>query len=405
MKKVRLIIVFYFVQGIIHNLGHPVTPWLVRSQGIPDFMFGVFFATMSFGLMVGGPIWGTIGDKGKKKRYIVIGLLMYSIGQFFFGFAHNQYWMIFFRFFSGFGVVSTVALYASYIIELTPLKDRARYLAYGVAATTLGTSIGYFVGGFLGTNPFFVQLLHVTDYSQIFTVQSIVNVIYAMVVLVLLKDIEEEPDIEEYKPSFFKSLKSVGKMRLSLLLFLISLAFIFMGVTNLDKYKDVYFNNLHFTPETLGLFVMVSGFVSLFASVVIVPIFAKFKKQLVAMIIIQVVSAAIIVYVFRATNFLLTIYTVFMVYVILRAVHQPLEQNYISLHAKKGEYGKIMGVRQSFVSLGMIIGPLAGGFVFQKNPLLLFDSSAMTFLIAAVLLVLVIIIEKRNRHILSEDLK
>lgn len=404
MKKVKLIIVFYFVQGIIHNLGHPITPWLVRSQGIPDYMFGVFFATMSFGLMLGGPIWGAIGDKGKKKRYIVIGLLMYSIGQFFFGFSHNQYWMIFFRFFSGFGVVSTVALYASYIIELTPLKDRARFLAYGAAATTLGTSIGYFFGGFLGTNPFFVQLLHVTDYHEIFTVQAILNTIYAIVVLLILKDIVDEK-VEDNKPNVFQSLKSIGKIKVSLLIFLISLAFIFIGVTNLDKYKDVYFNNLNFTPETLGLFVMVSGFVSLFASVVIVPIFAKFKKQLVAMVVLQVLSAIIIFYVFRAVNFILTIYTVYMLYIILRAVHIPLEQNYISLHAKKGEYGKIMGIRQSFVSLGMIIGPLAGGFIFQRSPLLLFDSSAVTFLIAALLLIFVIILERRNKLQISEDIK
>ncbi len=108
MKRIRLVIIFYFTQGIIHNLGHPITPAFVRSLGIPDFMFGVFFATMSFGLMIGGPLWGALGDKGKKKRYIVIGLLMYSLGQFFFGFVGNQYWMVFFRFFSGFGVVATI---------------------------------------------------------------------------------------------------------------------------------------------------------------------------------------------------------------------------------------------------------------------------------------------------------
>lgn len=36
-------------------MGHPVTPSLVESLGIANYMFGVFFATMSFGLMLGGP--------------------------------------------------------------------------------------------------------------------------------------------------------------------------------------------------------------------------------------------------------------------------------------------------------------------------------------------------------------
>ena len=51
-KAVISIIILYFIQGIIHNLGHPVTPAFVRSLEIPDYMFGFFYATMSFGLMV-----------------------------------------------------------------------------------------------------------------------------------------------------------------------------------------------------------------------------------------------------------------------------------------------------------------------------------------------------------------
>ncbi len=396
MKKIRLIIIFYFTQGIIHNMGHPITPWFVRSLGIPDYMFGVFFATMSFGLMVGGPIWGTIGDNGKKKKYIVIGLLMYSIGQFFFGYSNNVYWMVFFRFFSGFGVVSTITLFASYIIELSPKDKRAKFLAYGAGATTLGASLGYFLGGFLSTNPFFANLLNITNYHEIFLVQAILNTIYAVVIIFILKDEPEEVEHIANKPNFIQSWKSITKIRFSLLLFLFSLTFILMGTTNLSKYIDVYFNDLKFTPEILGTFVMVSGFVSIFASIFIAPIFARLKKQLLAMIFIQVTNAIIVFYVFRANNFLLTIYTLYMFYIIFMTVHQPLEQNYISMHAKKGEYGKIMGVRQSFVSLGMIIGPFAGGFIYEINPLHLFDSSASTFLIGAVLLLMVMVIEKRK---------
>ncbi|XFA98458.1 hypothetical protein ACAG96_06210 [Candidatus Izemoplasma sp. B36] len=90
MKKDRYIIVLFFlIQNIIHNMGHPVTPEFVKSLGIADYMFGVFFATMSLGLMIGGPIWGTLGDRGKKKLYIVFGLVLYSIGQFGFGYSGN----------------------------------------------------------------------------------------------------------------------------------------------------------------------------------------------------------------------------------------------------------------------------------------------------------------------------
>src|SRR5690554_3998926 len=181
MKKTLILTILYFlIQGIVHNIGHPVTPAFVRSLNIPDFMFGVFFASMSFGLMIGGPIWGLLGDRGKKKNYIVMGLLLYSVGQLFFGYVGNQYVMIFFRFMSGIGAVAASTLLISHLIEISDIRQRAKNLAYAAAALTLGGSMGYYLGGFLGTNEFMVDLLNLTSYSKIFLIQAILNTLYAV---------------------------------------------------------------------------------------------------------------------------------------------------------------------------------------------------------------------------------
>ena len=66
-KSIYIIIFFFFIQGIIHNIGHPVTPAFVRGLEIPDYMFGVFFAAMSLGLMIGSPLWGILADRGRRK--------------------------------------------------------------------------------------------------------------------------------------------------------------------------------------------------------------------------------------------------------------------------------------------------------------------------------------------------
>ncbi len=396
-KNIAITISFFLVQGIIHNLGHPVTPSFVRALGIPDFMFGVFFASMSFGLMIGGPIWGILGDNGKKKNFIVIGLVMYSIGQFGFGYAGNQYIMMFFRFFSGLGVVAASTLLISHIIEISEKKDRAKHLAFTAAAMTLGGSIGYYLGGFIGTNEFMVEILNITSYSKIFLFQALLNILYAGYVYYAFVDSKFDIQVLK-KPSILQSFKEITQIKPSLLLFLISLTFMTIGAINLSKYMDVYFNDLGYDPQQLGTFVFVTGIVSVIASVFIVPLFARFKKQIFAISVIQLLSAAIVFYVFRASNFLLVVYTVYMIYVVFKAVYQPLEQNYISLNAKEGNFGKVMGVRQSFLSIGMVIGPLLGGFLYEKSPLLLFDSSAMMFLIGVFLLGFVYLIKKSNQN-------
>jgi len=398
MKKSVLITILYFlIQGIAHNIGHPVTPAFVRSLDIPDYMFGVFFASMSFGLMIGGPIWGTLGDQGQKKKYILIGLILYSIGQLFFGYVGNQYVMIFFRFLSGIGAVAAITLLTSHIIELSSKDQRAKHLAYAAAALTLGASMGYYLGGFISTNEVIVNFLNLDSYSKIFLIQAIFNTIYA--VFLYFTFVDSKFDIETPKKgNIFTNLKEVAHIRLSLLFFLISLTFMTIGATNLSKYIDVYFDELGYTPQDLGTFVFATGIVSVITSVLIVPLFAKLKKQLIAIAIIQLLSAAIVFYVFRASNFLLAAYTVYMIYVVAKAIYLPLEQNYISLHAQEGKYGRVMGVRQSFLSIGMVVGPLLGGFLYEKSSRLLFDSSALTFVIGVLLLGVVYVLEKRYQR-------
>lgn len=395
-KTIKLIIIYIFIQGIIHNLGHPLTPAFVRSLGISDYMFGIFFAMMSLGLAIGGPIWGILSDQsGKKKRYIMIGLMAYSIGQFGFGYAGDGLWMVIFRFISGLGVISALTLYMSSIIELSDPKTRGKYFAYLAASSTLGASVGYALGGFLNTNPLMISWLNTDHYPIIFLIQAITNTLYVIFIGISFKDPLFSGEKKE-KQSVIKGLKNIIKMDPKLFVFLISLTFMTIGSTNLSKYIDVYFDDLGYTTQALGNFVMATGIVSLLASILIVPIFARMKKQLVTIGIIQTISSLIVFYVFRANEFLLIIYTVYMIYVILKAIYTPLEQNFIAKEAKAGTYGGIMGVRQSFVSIGMVIGPLIGGFIYEIKPLYLFDFSALTFIAGTLLLGLVYMMKKKQ---------
>lgn len=394
-KNIRIFIIFFLLQALLHNLGHPVTPAFVRSLEINDYMFGVFFASMSFGLMIGAPLWGTLGDQGHRKAYIFFGLLLYSVGQIGFAYTENQWVMMVFRFIAGFGVVSSMTILTSIVIERSEASQRAKHLAYVAAAITLGAALGYYAGGFLSTNIVHHFFDGKQNYQMIFLIQAILNVGFAFFVILNLKECRTFEKVTQ-KRSLLKGLGSLTKIKPSLVVFLISLTLITIGATNLSKYIDVYFDDLGYTPKQLGTFVMATGIISMFASLFIVPIFARLKKQLFVIAIIQLINAAIVIFVFRSPAFLITIYTVYMIYVIFKAIYQPLEQNYISLHAKEGNYGSVMGLRQSFVSIGMILGPLLGGFLYEKKPLLLFDFSAYSFIFGVILLGIVYVLSRNE---------
>lgn len=375
MKAIRWILLFYFIQGFVHNLGHPVTPSFVNSLGIEARMFGFFFSFMSLGLMVGAPMWGILGDARRKKPYIMLGLLLYSLGQLLFGLSSNPWLMTGYRFLAGFGVSASVTLLLAHLISLVPKGERTKYLSISAALLALGSTFGYQVGGLLGT----------TLLREVFFLQAFLNVLYVGLIALTLKEVFVTSTKTTH---LIEQFKMATKLSPSLLMFLIGLALATMAMTIVTKYLDVYIIDNGYTTRQLGTFVMVTGLVGLFTNFVIVPFLSRFKKELFIMRHLQWLSALLIFIVFRGQDLMLMLYSFYMLYVIFRSIFQPLEQNYISLTADETTYSSVMGVRQMFFSIGMVLGPLFAGFVYEQRPRLVFDFSVVIFLMAFILITL-----------------
>lgn len=386
-----IIIIIYFFQALIHNLGHPVTPAFVQDDlGIPKYMFGVFFATMSFGLVVGAPLWGIIADRGMKRIAMVGGLIIYSIGQFAFAYIGNMYWMVFFRFLSGFGVSASVTLFISHTVEISKPSNRAKHLAWMAASMALGRSVGYWIGGFLSSNQWMIQLLNTGEgnLKNIFLLQSILNIFHAAIVFIAIKETNSTTRTIK-KANFFQSFKDLRKIDKNVLLFLISLIFMSIAFTNFSKYLDVYFNDLGYATDVIGNFNLVIGLVGIATSIFIVPLVIKFNRYLLIFQIIQITSILAVLYVFRSNHFMVAVYTVFMIFIIGQAIYRPLEQHYIADQVKDGLYATTMGLRQSFFSIGMVIGPLIAGVLIDIKPIYVFDFNTAMLGIAFILVFIV----------------
>jgi DHA1 family multidrug resistance protein-like MFS transporter len=87
-----------------------------------------------------------------------------------------------------------------------------------------------------------------------------------------------------------------------------------------------------------------------------------------------------------------------MIYIIGQAIYRPLEQNFIADQVKDGLYSTTMGLRQSFFSIGMVIGPLIGGVLFDLKPIYVFDFSALMLGIGFILVFIVYLRVKKERE-------
>ena len=378
-KEIVIILILTLIQGIAQNLAHPITPSFVSYLGIDDIMFGIFFASMSLGIVLGAPFWGIISDKGHHKTWIFLGTIMYAFGQFIYGYSENITWMVLARIFSGIGASSGITIYASLILIESKKNRVGRNLALFGGALTLGASLGYFIGGQLSM---LQDMLNSPSYQYVFLIQSILTIGYACLVFLLIKN----PIIqkaEQYIP-FYRHILSIFKMPLSQWLFYIGLLLATMSFTFVSKYLDVYFRDLGYDPNVLGTFILFTGFMSLITSLVIVPKLFKFNFKL-TFFLMTIIGATALWMTFQFNQILISLYTVFSIYIIVKTAHQPFEQSHISSFANE-DFGRVMGIRQLFIGLGMILGPILGSLIYASQRKLSFEIASYLIAISIVLM-------------------
>ena len=76
-------------------------------------------------------------------------------------------------------------------------------------------------------------------------------------------------------------------------------------------------------------------------------------------------------------------YTFYIGYAILIAVYEPTAISFMSSN-KAITQGVLVGVRQSIAGLGMTIGFVAGGFLYEKNNLYVFYLAVIFYIIVFV---------------------
>lgn len=391
MKKFMLFyLIIYFVQGIVTNLHHPLMPYYVEAIGVPNFMFGFFFSFMNLGMMFGGPFWGNLADHNKKKISLIIGILIYGLMQILFGLGHvfDMWTLSAFRLISGFGMASALTILTGEMIITSDKDKRAKNIAFGAAAVGLGGAIGQFLGGFIHTNSFFIKAFRTDIFFNAFLLQGISVGFFAVLIAIWFKPKKTIVDPNKKRVQFWEGFKEVRNIKPELLYFLVALTLITIASTNVEKYLDVYFKDLGFLAKELGNFKMIAGVVSLLSGIILVPLFMKIKHRLKLISVFQIISAVLIFTVFRSSSslFLILLYTMYMAYIAIKAIFTPLEQDHISKFSGNHNVATTLGIRQSFYSIGTIIGPIFGAFLYDYSPRLLFDTSVIFFLISLVLI-------------------
>ncbi len=376
-KKTFFVLEVAFLLGVLTNIGHPITPYYLKQLALDTQNFGFFFAAMNLTMLLTAPLWGSLGDSKNRKIIVCIGLIVYSIGQILFGVFDDTILIIIARLISGIGIGAVTVNMLSYINTSSILKERKKEVVSSyIGFNVLGASIGAALGGILGN--FFTG-----SYQNVLYIQGILTIIYAIYILILHNT---NDDIKESSRSKnpFSSLKDVSKLNGFYAIYLFVLFLIGMSFTNIPKYLDVYFTDLSKSTLFIGIFSLIVGLLTLLSNLFILPKISKKFDNYKLSIVISVISGLLVFVSFNIPN-LIGIFSFYFIYIITRALLEPLTVNVLAQNDKIAP-GVLMGLRQSFIALGGILGTIVAGYIYSYDYLLLFNICAFIFIICALIL-------------------
>lgn len=372
-KNLFFIILLTVFSSLTFNMAHPVTPMFINKLGLPTFMFGLFFATMSIGNFIGSPLWGTLSDKKGRIKFLILGAVGYGVSQLGFGFNTNPFIILIFRFTGGLFVVSYLTASMAYLTDITTKENRVKYITYYAAANTLGGAIGSLLGGIIGNN----------NFKLTFFTQFILCLILGILVFFLLTEsIAKSSDKTSLDKVKYDTKIDYSKLlNKNLIIMLIVVIAFYFASTSYNSSINYYIEDvLNLPPTFIGGFLAFTGILGFIINLIFTPLLAKYFKEvnLFKAITICIVIALSLLVIFNEVVIFLGCAVIFTSFA---SIHIPLQQSIITKLAKSN-YGSLMGILNSSKAIGQVTGSLTAGFIFDIGNKLPFLISSIIVLMA-----------------------
>lgn len=379
-RAVLKFFLIYFGFTITSNFVHPITPAFLQMIEAPSYIQGVAFSVMSFFTFLTAPFWGKMGDRKPYPKMIAFGYFGYALGQTVFAAARSVPMLLAARTISGLlnGALQVNAL--AYLISVSDSESRGKYMAYYAMLQSVGTCIGYFVGGSIG------------DYSLmlVFYIQIASVLFLGVISPIVLRDAPGRQletgriNYQEINPvaSMFTSMKKVDAAMGVYLATVFCFGFAMMAYDNYFSYflRD----QLGFPTSVNGYFKALIGVIAIIANSTInmwINKHTDVRKSITVILAMSSVSVAMMVSFKSVLPFMASA----LVYYTFNAITVPVLQVMMMKDEDKNQAGTISGLYNAFWALGRTVGPLIAAFVYGINPLYPFMLAAAVYMLAAVL--------------------
>ncbi len=335
-----------------------IIPYLAHPNNLAVIV-GWLTAAYAICQLIAAPGLGVLSDRFGRRPILFICLLGSAFGYLILGFG-GALWVLFLgRIIDGLTGGNIPVLFG-YVADITEPEDRGKYFGMLGSAAGVGTLIGPAVGGLLATINYRVPFLAA---AGLFLLTLVCGY------FLLPESLQKEHRITSIAVSELNPLKqlvsvfrwaNVRWLLLAWFFYAFPVGMLQTTITVLMK------DSLGFNVTQVGLVVTVLGAVDILVQGVLVgwllAQLGNIRLGLIALVLVGISYLVLGSIAFLATPVLL------LVGIILFAGSGSLVENalrgLISKLVGRSEQGRVSGAMQSLQSLGWIVGPLVGGFVY-----------------------------------------
>jgi len=336
----------------------PIFPFYIERLGASGGELGLLVATAAFLEFVFAPVWGRVSDRIGRKPVLMLGMLGYGLSSLLFGLS-TELWMLFgSRALSGILSSATLATAMAYVGDSTSEEDRGGGMGTLGAAMALGLILGPGVGGWLAgeslSTPFFIA-----------AGMSLVSLVLILFLLPesLLPEARQQAEGKVRAVQFGELWRALVSP-IGVLLFMVAL-FSF-ALTNFEAIFGLYaLEKFGYGPERVGTILMVVAVVSTVGKAALTgPATKRWGEATVIKVSAIAGSVGFAVLLLADTYATILLATGF--FILSKTLLRPAAFSLISKRATVGQ-GMVMGLSNSFMSLGRVAGPIWAGFIFDVN--------------------------------------
>ncbi|HWZ16656.1 MAG TPA: MFS transporter [Mucilaginibacter sp.] len=365
---------------IINSLGFgiivPVLYTYGKTFGLNGTTLGVLTASFSVAQFFATPVLGSLSDKWGRKPLLAISLAGTCLSFLLFAEA-KVLWVLFAaRILDGL-TGGNISVAQAMVADTATQANRAKRFGILSSAFAFGFVVGPLVGGL------FTKL---SPQAPFFFAAGI-SLIGTLCTIFLLK--ETNPTDKKSRAGFsnqFKFASLVSTLKRPVIGTAVFIGFLLtMGqFTMIIGFQIFSKDILKITPATMGIFMAAFGICGIVAQMC-VPFFTKVFSSKSVILLLSSLLCLAAMFVSGFLTVLVPFAVCLCVYGLFNGLRNPMLNAIIADNIDKAEQGKVLGVNQSYASIGQTIGPLTAGAAAAVSVHSVFFLSSFYILIAFLL--------------------